>query len=789
MSTIALCLIVKGTNEEALLLDKCLESLSPYVDKIFITRTQKNAAVANVATKYNAALSDFKWVDDFAVARNFNFSQVPKEYEWIMWSDADDVWRGLDKLKPTLEKNPHMDGFGFWYLYEWDEFKKPVVIHRKTMIIKNDGCAIWEGAIHEDLQPTRSLDVKLIEGIERLHVTTQTRATDNAKRNLRIAQKEVQLKEDDPRSYWNLANAQFGISNFEGARETFIKFIDSSESNEEVYLARTRLANVYKALNQRSECIKELQTAIGLFPAIPDAYLQLASYYYDFDNMDKAEEYCLQGMVKRPQIMKMVVYNPRDYDYNPLMLLAKVYERKHRPDLMLPLIKGCLKIYPDDKMLKLYVKEAEKDKEMLAKALIKLKVLQKIKSKEKLRKELDLLPEDLRSHPQIVSLRNQNFIKQTSSGRDLVIYCGNTMHEWYPGSKMGGSEEAVVNLAREWATLGWNVTVYNNCGHKEIKSVFPIKDWSKVGVDDKGYVVYKPFWEFNLRDKQDVVILWRWAKPLDADINAPKIFLDLHDVVPDGEFTPKRMEKVTKVFVKTKFHRSLFPSIPDEKIAIVPNGLDIFPDTKIKKDPYLIINTSSPDRSMDVMPELFKEIKKQVPKAKMKWAYGWEGFVNTYQNDTKKMQWMEETKKAMKEAGIEDLGRISQEEVGKLYQQASIFAYPTEFAEIDCISMKKAIVAGNAIVATDFGALKEWEQAAFGIWVHSRKNKDNWNRPYQFHFGLEGDALKKEFVKACIFYLGMGKEKATFIDREAEQKWGVQFEWPKIAQIWNKELI
>lgn len=765
MSKIALCLIVRGTDEEALLLDRCLDSIAPYVDKIFITRTQKNTAVANVATKHNAVLSDFTWNDDFAEARNFNFAQVPKDYGWIMWSDADDVWRGLDKLKPTLEKSPHMDGFGLWYLYDWDEHKLPTVVHRKTMIIKNDSCAVWQGAIHEDLQPTRALEVALIEGIDRVHITTKDRSKENAERNLRIAKKDAKKHEDDPRSSWNLANAQFSVSDFEGARETFIEFIETSQSNEEIYLARARLANVYKSLNKRAECIKELQNAIGLFPAIPDAYLQLASYYYDFDNMDKAEEYCLQGMVKRPQIMKMVVYNPRDYDYNPMILLAKVYARKHRPDLMLPLLKGCQKIYPDDTTLKNYIKDAEKDKEMLGKALIKVKELQKIKNKEKLKKELDALPEDLRSHPQIVSLRNQNFIKQTSSGRDLVIYCGNTMHEWYSGSKMGGSEEAIVNLAREWAKLGWNVTVYNNCGHKE-------------RVIDG--VTYKPFWEFNLRDKQDVVILWRWAKPLDADINAPKIFLDLHDVVPDGEFTPKRMEKVTKVFVKTKFHRSLFPSIPANKIAIVPNGLQIYLDVKIKKDPYLIINTSSPDRSMDVMPKLFKEIKKQVPKVKMKWAYGWEGFVNTYQNDTKKMQWMEDTKREMKEAGIEDLGRISQEEVGRLYQQASVFAYPTEFAEIDCISAKKAQAAGCEVVTTDFGALDE--SVKFGTKIHSKKTKDNWNRPYQFHFGLEGEKEQKQFVEAVIDALRPGK-------RYNQDMWASQFEWSKIAERWNKEFI
>lgn len=794
---IALALIVKGTNDEAKLLERCLENMSPYVDGIFITRTSKkgekpNKAIGNVAMNFDATLSDFEWIDDFATARNFNFAQVPEEYDWILWSDADDVWRGLEKLKTTIEKNPHVDGFGFWYLYDWDEHKKPIVVHRKTMIIRNDKSAHWVGSLHEDLEPLRQVEVHLVDGIERLHLSDAIRSSANAQRNVAIAKKQVETLPDDPRSYWNLANSQFGISDFENSRKTFEEFIKNSESDEEVYLARIRLADVYKALGKRDESIKQLQAALGIFPSLPDAYLQLAFNHFDFGNLDKAEEYCLQGCRRTPQIMKMVVYNPRDYDYNPMMLLAKIYYHKSRPDLMLPMLKGCLKIYPDDEKLKKMVKDGERDKKMLGLALEKVQKLQKIKDKSKLRKELDALPADLQSHPAIAVIRNTNFIKETSSGNDLVIYCGNTVHQWNPElfktKGFGGSEEAVVHLAEEYAKLGWNVTVYNNCGHKDILEPVDFMSFNSKGEDYvpmRVFVKYKPFWEWNYRDKQDVVILWRWAKPLDAEINAPKIFLDLHDVVPEGELTAKRMERVTKVFVKTHFHRSLFPSVPDEKFAIVPNGMELYKDETIEKDPYLIINTSSPDRSLDVLPKLFKAIKKRVPKAKCAWAYGWDNFVNTYSSDAKKMAWMDKIKAEMIDAGIEDLGRLTQAEVGKLYQKASIFAYPTEFAEIDCISVKKAQAAGCYAVTTDFGALSESNR--FGIAIHSDKTKDNWNKPYQFHFGLENEQLQEIYIEAVIAYL-KGKPMLPVKD-QGKEVWLAQFEWSKVAQKWVNEFV
>lgn len=782
---IALCMIVKGDDTEAALLSRCLESVSSYVDGIFITRTHKkgekpNKAIANIVAQYAGAhLSDFEWCNDFAAARNFNFSQAPKEYDYIMWSDADDVWRGLDSLKQTIEKHPFVEAFGIWYLYDWDEYKKPTVVHKKTMVIKNDGCAQWVGALHEDLLPTRQVNVHLIEGIDRLHLSDAPRVAAAAKRNLEIAKAERKKKPEDPRAYWDLANSQLGVADYAGALKSYRDFVASSQSEEEKYLAYLRMGDVARAQGNIDEAIRSLRIAIGVFPMLPDAYYQLAYVYFTTKNWDKAEEYCLMGLKRRPQLHKMIVYNPRDYDYNPMMMLAQVYFHKNRPDLMLPLLKGCLKIYPDDKRLKGLVKEGEEEYSAMERALKRIEKLQTIKDKARLKRELERLPADLASHPAISVLRNQNFIKTESSGRDLVIYCGNTIHQWTPsGGMIGGSEEAVINLAREFAKLGWNVTVYNNCGHK------PVYDPSGRGAGNPP-VTYRPFWEWNYRDKQDVTILWRWVKPVDADINTGKLFIDLHDVPVAGEFTPERLAKITKIMVKTQFHRSFLPSVPDDKIAIIPNGIDfslLESTPPIEKDPYLIINTSSPDRSMDVLPKLFTEVKKRVPQARMQWAYGWELFEAAWARDTKKMAWMRDTKKAIQDAGIEVLGKLSQIEVGKLYQRASFFAYPSEFAEIDCISAKKAMACGCQVVATDFGAIPE-AMTAGAILIHSEKTKDNWSKPYQFHFGLEDDDAQQEWVDRIIEALN-GPRWSGNLEREKAQ----QYAWPKIASHWNELL-
>jgi len=773
---IALALIVKGSDDEAVLLDRCLDNIASHVDGIFVTSTYKkgeqpNKQIEKIAKVHEAHLSTFEWVNDFSKARNYNFSTVPKDYDYILWCDADDMYRGLEKLKPTLEENPMVDAFSFWYLYEFDDEKQPTVVHKKTMVVRNDGCAEWKGALHEDLCPTRHIETKFVEGIDRMHFTNEERIETARQRNVDVAKSQVTGDKNDPRGYFNLGNSFIGVGNYEEAKQALNTFLMLSSSDDEKYIAMLRLGLIEDKLGNKDECIKCFQTAIGMQPTYSDAYLQLGFMFFAYDQLDNAEHYLLQGLVRKPPYHNIIVFNPRDYDYNPMSTLAKVYFKKSRPDLALPLLEGCLAIYPNNKRLKTVVKDIQVENKRLEKVVKLVQKLEGITDEKKLKAALSKVPKDLRSHPAVCSIRNKHFIKTESSGKDITYYCGVTTHVWNPimarTKGIGGSEEAVINLSKEWAKQGYNVIVYANIGHEEI-------------IDDG--VTYKPFWEFNMKDKTDILILWRHPKLLDYELNAGKVFVDMHDVVGKGEFNEKRIVKLDKVFVKTNFHRSLFPNIPDEKIAIIPNGMDfeLF-NQDVKKDPYLLVNTSSPDRSMDVLPELFKRVKEQVPQARLKWAYGWEIFDNTYSDDKQMMAWKKKIVSDMKDAGIEDMGRLSQKECAKLYLEGSILAYPTEFAEIDCITVKKAQACGCTPVTTDFAALAE--SVKMGYIVHSPKTKDDWSRDHKWSYGIEGEKEKAEWVKGCVNVL-----KNPF-DTSVMKKFTEQFAWPLIAKRWSDTWI
>lgn len=370
--------------------------------------------------------------------------------------------------------------------------------------------------------------------------------------------------------------------------------------------------------------------------------------------------------------------------------------------------------------------------------------------------------------------RNTEYRKTTSSGKDLVVYCGHTPHQWNPvlfkTKGFGGSEEAVINLTRELAKLGWDVTVYNNCGHKPLV--------------DEG-VTYRPSWDFNPRDKQDIVILWRIGKPLDWNINAEKIFVDLHDAAPQRVLTDRnRLAKIAGIFVKSQFHRSLYPAVPDHKVAVIPNGLDFsLLQSDEPKDVHLLINTSSADRSLDVLPKLFKQVKRRVPEARLQWAYGWDIYEKFNASRPEKLQWMDKTRREIQDAGIEALGHLTQTEVGKLYCKAAIFAYPTEFPEIDCISVRKAQACGCVPVTSDSGALAENVQ--FGIKVPC-PDRDGWKQGRRFHLGIESADAQQLWVDMIVDLLANPAQRAELAAQGAH--WARQFGWPQIAARWHEIL-
>lgn len=754
-------MICKPSDDEAKLLDRCLKYLHNNVDEICITQAglEPNKKVSEIISKYGGKESFFKWTNDFSEARNFNFEQTTGEFTF--WCDTDDIVKGAELLKPLVERmdNEAIDAIVMNYLYDFDDNKKCTVKHLKTRIVKK-GVVKWVGEIHEDFTQLRELNSLFTDEIEVLHLTDEARAKQSSIRNIEIA-KEYKVKHpDDPRGEWLIANALLGEGKPEEAVEYLEKFVKVSGSEEEKFIAYLRLGDISKKFEYYLQ-------ALSIRPAYPDAYIKLGEYFFKEGKYERAVDFILEGLKKNVPERQIVVYNPRDYDFNPMLLLAHAYFQLGKNVNALEVIKRCKKIYPNDEKLKLFTKELEKaDVEMKAVDEF-LKKVETITDRIELKKMCDEF--EYQSHPKFCVFRNLTFHKETTSGKDLVYYCSYTDKIWNPEvaetEGVGGSEEAVIHLSKGLAKQGWNVTVYNNCGQAKIYD----------GVQ------YKPYWEFNIRDRQDVIILWRHPKPIDFNLNADKILLDIHDVLPEGELTPDRVAKFHKIMVKTKAHRVLFPQVPDEKFAVIPNGIvpEQF-DVKVERNKYLILNTSSPDRHIDATLDIFEELIKRQPDKpwKLAWYYGWGNYLLWHKDNPEFMDYYEKQnarfQKLVKAGRAEGGTMISHREIAKKYLEAGIFLYPTQFYEIHCISATKAQLAGCACITSDFAALDEIVR--YGFKVHTSGKK--WKTENTF-----GDTENIEEYISGI--LGADPDNVDTTSAEWVRE---NFNWDKITNNWGETI-
>jgi hypothetical protein len=180
---------------------------------------------------------------------------------------------------------------------------------------------------------------------------------------------------------------------------------------------------------------------------------------------------------------------------------------------------------------------------------------------DKLENLVNSIPKEISEEPVLVSLRNE-FSKPKIWGEDsVIIYCGPGFEQWSPKSVargIGGSEEAVINVSRELAKLGWKVTVFAN----------PVQD---EGIIDG--VEWLPYSKINAKDEFNILVSWRQIGVFDIGLKAKKMYLWNHDIQNPMTYTPERVRKIDKVMFLSKWHRTNVPELPEDKIMYTANGI------------------------------------------------------------------------------------------------------------------------------------------------------------------------------------------------------------------------
>jgi glycosyltransferase involved in cell wall biosynthesis len=301
---------------------------------------------------------------------------------------------------------------------------------------------------------------------------------------------------------------------------------------------------------------------------------------------------------------------------------------------------------------------------------------------------------------------NSIFVTEVKSKYDIVYFAGGFSLKWEPSSKtIGEAEQAIVELTRSWTKLGKKVAVYGM-----------VSDTTHEGVD------YFDWKRFPFNEHHDLVILWRvygMLSGLPFKIRSKHLWLDLHE----GVF-PKEMmemwfrynEKITRIFLKSNFHREVFEKnlhvkLNPDRYIIIPSGVSIenFSENKemVIRNPYRFCYCTCYTRGLfPILQYIWPIIIQIEPRAELH-VYG--GMDNIRDEEFKKAMTQLLATTGVMDHGLQPTNIIAREK----YLSSFHFYLSNSEAEVDCVSIKESLITGAIPIISNFGIFKEREGIKF----------------------------------------------------------------------------
>lgn len=552
---IGLSMIVKDEVEQVA---QILKDLDPYIDKAYITITSKERekdfhSIDNDKVDW----SYFSWKDDFALARNYNLKQIQTDF--YIWLDSDDSVLNPEQI-PTIVRQMEVnkiDAVFVPYNYMQNEEGECVAWQERERIIRRSHPFQWVGVIHESLISDGVPSFDHSDSIVIKHNKSIDEVPVSAERNHKILLKEYDKEPRDPRITHYLGLSYFITRDYDKAVQLLLEHINTSGWKEEQYRSWCKIAECHILTDNLSKANAAANAAIDLMPDYPEAYYIKVQIAYIQERYEEVIEWLKTSVVrKQPKTMSIVDPNQK---VRAMTLGVFAYMKLGNPKQAFLTLKDILEISPDNVEANRIYKPVEYSYlETKAIELVEWLALFDAENGGDVVKLLQSLPGDLFSDPRLNDIRAKHIPPKKWPSKSIVFFCGGGTDVWGADTLaqgMGGSEEAIVYLSRELSSLGWQVTVYNERDEEYID----------------GDVVYKPWTTLNPNDTFDVFVAWR-APENAKEIKARKVVVDLHDAI-DAKRVKAASDYIDLFFVKSNYHRELFPDTKTKKFAVIGNGI------------------------------------------------------------------------------------------------------------------------------------------------------------------------------------------------------------------------
>lgn len=755
MTKIAACLIVGDSWDEGEV-KQMLSSLEENsVDAVFINYNgTKGKLNWQKYTTLPIVYEKFEWEDDFALARQQSFSLVPRDqYDWILWIDTDDVLKfkdgeTFDTLIDSLDE--YTEGVFLRYAYAVDKDSGIVVVEQwRERLLSTAGEWKWQFPIHEVCKAPPGTQFARRDQcfIEHLRQTGDARGARD--RNRRIIAKARAAYPDEPRFAFYFASETLAEADGteQGPEKTAL--IDAAilgfqeyrmmvnEISDDVYLATSRIADLYRMKGSYSEALEADMECIAIYPDWPDGYVGGAKSCLELGQWSRMKSFAYMA-TKCAKPSTSASIEPMMAGFTPLFLLGIANEELGNYDEAIQNLAEAQEIWdpPEDIIGKKLAEIVEK-------------------------RDTGVQPDDKSERKRL---------RGTKPEKSICFFTEPLPFVWHPKEDAGaGAERCVMELAPRFAADGWRTVVFGTPGQ------------------NRGEYEGVEYWrtdEYLPSEKFTVFLSSRALSPYQADVQADLKLLWMHDV-NNGPGIEGYIDRIDQVIGLTKWHAahlSKLYSVPSAKLSVVPNGVNLerFPVSAWDKQTNRLIWSSSPDRGLDVLLGMWPIMREMYSDIELHIYYGWDiidKIIAEHRKNGRQLVGLENFRHKClsqieilggEEGGIYQHGRVGQTELAAEQAKSLIWPYPTSFMETFCITAVEMQLAGVIPVASDLAALKETVAPVYN--------------------GISGWPLNRDFQQRwlSLFSATMDtNEEERGEARELARDYVSEFTWEKAYSKWN----
>ena len=314
------------TKNEEKYLEQCLNSVKDIVDEVIIVDAGSIDKTKEIAKKLNAKVFDFKWVDNFSIARNESIKHANKE--WILVLDADEVIEKQDliKLKDAVENPEDSVGFSLEQRSYINNFFEGAVKndsnfelvkdyqfyipHFLVRLFKNGLGLHFKHRVHELIEDSikeKGLNYKKLD-IALHHfgsLKNEELISNKAEEYSKIILQQLEEEPESARYNYQAARMYLGRNDFSNALKYFEK---TAKINPNYKLVFSEIAKIYLQMNDGNRAIEYFKKSMKHNPDNPSPANNLAVVYMSIGKFELAKK-ILEGQLKKHPDNKALRYN------------------------------------------------------------------------------------------------------------------------------------------------------------------------------------------------------------------------------------------------------------------------------------------------------------------------------------------------------------------------------------------------------------------------------------------------------------------------------------------------